>query len=233
MSINYSLYENSLTTDPNDYTATVLAAGSVDLEGVIGRMIERGSTVSAADALAVLYDYHAALESLVLEGFKVITPGANYFVSVKGVFDGPSDTYNSAQHSIEPAVTSGKQYRRAIHENAKLTKVESSKPLPKLLTYTDFSSGQSDGKLTSGGMAQIVGHRLKFDPADKKQGIFFTPAAAGGTVARVEIVGKNKPGELMFMTPATLAPGEYTVSVRAAFGKELRTGLLGSTLVVS
>ena len=103
--ITYALHENHLTPAPNDYRALVQFAGSVDLDGVIKRMIERGSTTTTADVLAVLQDYHAAIESLVLEGFKVITPGANYGVSVKGVFDGRTDNFDQARHQVAPLVS--------------------------------------------------------------------------------------------------------------------------------
>ena len=230
MPINYTPQQNNFATDPDDHMAVVISAGSVEQEGVIQRMIERGSTVTEADILAVLHDYHAAIESLTLEGFKVLTPGANYFTSIKGTFNGPTDSYDPSRHSVEPSLRPGKQYRRTIRERARVRKVESSKPAPNPLTYADFGSSQSNNAITLGGMAQIVGHRLKFDVADPGQGIFFT--ASDGTATRVDMVGKNMPGELMFMTPASLPPGNYTLTVRAAFGKSIRTGLLDVELTV-
>jgi len=38
---------------------------------------------------------------------------------------------------------------------------------------------------------------LKFDPADANQGIFFV--AEDGSATRMDIAGRNKPSELMFM----------------------------------
>lgn len=60
MTISYVLHENHLTSDPNDYLARVYVTGTVDVEGVIDRMIERGSTTTKADILAALEDYHAS-----------------------------------------------------------------------------------------------------------------------------------------------------------------------------
>jgi hypothetical protein len=48
----------------------------------------------------------------------------------------------------------------------------------------------------------------------------------------VVVVGKNKPGGLIFMIP-TLPAGEYTIEVRAAFGDEIRSGALDATLTVA
>jgi len=71
-------------------------------------------------------------------------------------------------------------------------------------------------------MGQLVGHRLKFDPADANQGAFFV-APAGE--ARVQVVACNKPGELIFMVPA-LPSADYTLEVRATVhgSEDVRTG---------
>jgi len=45
--------------------------------------------------------------------------------------------------------------------------------------------------------------------------------------------GERKPSVLRFIVPATLASGEYTVVVRTKPGKEMREGVLGSTLQVA
>jgi hypothetical protein len=50
-----------LTNGDNNYRAIVHFVGSVEAEGVIDRMIERGSTITKADALTVLQEYHAAI----------------------------------------------------------------------------------------------------------------------------------------------------------------------------
>jgi hypothetical protein len=87
--------------------------------------------------------------------------------------------------------------------------------------------------LTPGGMGQVVDHRLKFDPTDANQGVFFV--AEGGGATKVDVVGRNKPGELMFMVPAGLASGDYTLEVRATIhgSEDVRTGALDATLTVS
>jgi hypothetical protein len=46
----------------------------------------------------------------------------------------------------------------------------------------------------------------------------------------VDVVGKNMPGELMFIVPDSLSPGDYTLVVRAGFGEDdVRTGALEAT----
>ena len=60
--------------------------------------------------------------------------------------------------------------------------------------------------MTPGGLAQLDGHRLKFDPADPAQGIFFV--AADRRETRVEEIARNRPAELILRVPP-LAAGTY------------------------
>ncbi len=71
MAINYALFENHLTSDPDDYAAQVKITGSADLEVLANRMIDQGSTVTKPDILAVLEDAIKATESCLLDGYRV------------------------------------------------------------------------------------------------------------------------------------------------------------------
>ncbi len=232
MTISYALYENHLTSDPDDYMALVQSKGTAELEDVIERMIEQGSTVVKADILSVLEDYHSAIESMVLEGMNVNTPGANFRASIKGVFDGQADIFDPNRHQIRAAVSPGRRFRRAIEGRARLVKQEAGKPEPKPLQYTDLNTSTRNSVLTPGGMGQLVGHRLKFDPADADQGIYFV--AEDGTETQVVIVGRNKPADLMFMVPESLTAGDYTLEVRAKVYStdKVRVGALEPPLTV-
>lgn len=231
MPIHYSLFENNLTSDPDDYMALVQSIGTADLAMIIERMIQQGSTVTKADTLGVLEDYFTAVESLVLEGMSVTTPIANFSASIKGVFNSRTDSFDASRHQIRATVNPGRRLRNAMGR-ARASKQEAVKPAPNPLEYVDIASNMRNTTVTSGGMGQVVGHRLKFDAADENQGVFFI--AADGTATRVTTIGRNMPADLMFMVPAGLAAGEYTLEVRAVFAADdLRTGALAAALTVS
>jgi len=231
MPINYVLFENNLTSDPTDYMAMVQPTGTAELEDVIERIIQQGSTVTRPDIVSVMEDFFTAIENMVLEGMNVNTPSANYKASIKGIFDGQADGFDPSRHQIKAVVGPGKRYRKAIKDRAQAVKQEAVRPRPNPLEYTDINSGERNSVLTPGGMGQLVGHRLKFDPADPNQGAFFV--APGGEL-RVQVVGRNKPGELMFMVPA-LPAADYTLEVRATVhgSEDVRTGALEATLTVA
>jgi len=231
MTVQYVLYENYLTSNPEDYCARVQPSGSADEEIIIERMVERGSTVTRADIVSVLTDYFSTIESLVLDGYNVNTPIANFSVSIKGIFSGLGDGYDQARHQISPVVNPGSRLRNTVRNRAQVTKKETLLPKPNPIEYIDVSTTTRNSLLTPGGFGKLSGHRLKFDPNDLAQGIFFL--TADGTPTRVATIGQNKPAELMFIVPA-LPAGEYRLEVRVAFGEiGLRTGLLDTTLTVS
>ena len=69
MPVHYVLRENKLTTnDPNDYRAIVVPTFSVDWEGLIKIIKERGSTTTEADLRAASVDIKGAILSVLLQG---------------------------------------------------------------------------------------------------------------------------------------------------------------------
>ena len=103
---------------------------------------------------------------------------------------------------------------------------------PNPTAYSDFGSESNNSVLTPGSPGQLIGHRLKLDPADLRQGVFFV--AGDGSAVQVAMVMRNKPADLMFMVPDGLAAGEHSLEVRTAPTAEsdLRTGRLRHTLIV-
>ena len=109
-------------------------------------------------------------------------------------------------------------------------KSEASIKIPILLEFFDYNTGERNTVLTHGSIGGIVGHRLKFDMKDPRQGIFLI--AEDGTESRITVVGMNKPSQLMFSLPASLPSGNYILEVRVLFSNSIRSGRLAKTLRV-
>ena len=231
MPITYVLRENRMTEDPNDYMASVVVNHSAEMKDVIDRMVTRGSTVTRADILSVMEDFQGALESMIQDGFNVVTPFANFRVSIRGVFNGTTDSFDSSRHSILTLVNAGKRLKAFCLQNLSPMKSETPINSPSLLEFFDHNSGERNAVMTRGGIGRITGHRLKFDPEDANQGIFLI--AEDGTETRITVVGMNKPSQLMFSIPGSLPPGTYTLEVRVLFTTKIRTGTLPEPLSVA
>ena len=222
-----------MTPAPDDYVAHVRPVGTGGIDEIIERMIQRGSTVTRADIVGVLEEYHATIEEMLLDGMNVTTPLANFSVSIRGVFNGADDRFDPARHRLRAVVRAGARLRKALQERGQAVKEDAVKPAPNPVDYIDLISGERNSTLTPGGMGRIIGNRLKFDPTDPQQGIFFI--AEDGTEWRVATVGRNVPGELLFLVPDDLTAGAYRLEVRTIFRgrRHVRKGMLDATLVVS
>jgi hypothetical protein len=234
MTIQYVLYENKLTDDPNDYVARVRSRGTMDLDDVVEHMIrQEGSTAVRGDVLSTLEDFFSALESLLLLGFTIRTPSANYRFSITGVFDGEDDGFDSSRHQVVCRVLPGARLRRTIRDRIQVDKQLADLPGPRPLVYTDANSGARNSVLTPGGAGKLTGGRLKFDPADPTQGLFLL--AADSSETRVAVVSESLPAKVHFLVPE-LAPGDYQLVVRTRSDGEdgeLRSGTLKATLTVA
>ena len=233
MAINYALFENHLTSDPDDYAARVQTNGTADLELIAQRMIDQGSTTTKADILAVLEDTIKACESYLLDGFNVDFGGlCRLGASVSGVFNGITDTFDPSRHRVDATAAVGKRIRKTVRENATVAKVETVLPAPSPLEYVDLASGETNGGITAGAIGTINGHRLKFNPAAGDEGIFLIDET--GASVRQTAIQKNKPAQLVFLVSLGAMTGvEINLEVRARLGdetSELRTGRLDAVL---
>jgi hypothetical protein len=151
-------------------------------------------------------------------------------VSIRGNFEDANDTFDPDRHKIVALVNPGLELKEQMSRKVEAEKVESVPPQPNPTQFKNLSNGQETNKLVPGKLIQVTGRPLKFDTADPEQGIFLLN---DGSDIRVEPDGKIVDSELIFQVPATLAPGEYRLEVRAVFGKaDLRSGRLPATLTV-
>lgn len=195
-------------------------------------MIANGCAVSGNDADGVIDHFFDAIAEYLIDGCRVVTRGGNFSMSIKGNFEGKTDSFSASRHRINVNINAGALLRRNVLSRIHIQKELSGPVRPELLEYTDWNSTERDSVLTPGGLGQIIGQNLKFDPADPEQGIFFI--AEDGTASKVSVISHNTGGQLTFLVPAELAPGDYSLEVRANVSSgSLRTGTLEATLTVS
>jgi len=234
MTIRYALFENNLTSDPDDYAAQVDLSGSSDLEDIVRRMLDQGSTVTEADIRAVLADAIKATQSLLLDGRRVNFGGlCDLYPRIRGKFTGPADGFDPARHKVDVGASPGAAVRSHVRAEAQVEKVEAVKPAPSIVEYRDLASGEANGTITPGTIGTLVGHRLKYNAAEADEGIFILPQG-GGTIpqVKVELVRKNSPAELVFIVPALPANPTVLIEVRARVrgGEQMRSGRLDALL---
>jgi len=214
MPIRYKIHENSLPNRPGSHMAHVEPTYVADLEDIIERIVGHGTTVSRSDLYSALTDFTGAVEEMLREGIFVRTALVNYHVGVRGVFDGPEDGFDPSRHQVIPQTIPSRRLRRMLQDHAQVVKLGPTRRRPVVARYVDVNSGTANQTVTPCGAGRLVGQQLKYDPADRRQGVFFV--AAGGAETRVELAARNMPREVIFVVPA-LEPGPYVLQVRVAF----------------
>jgi len=234
MTIKYALYENKLTEATDLYAAKVLISGSADLNTIVDRIVDQGSTVTRTDIIAVLEGAIEATDNLLLDGWRVNFGGlCDLFPRIKGKFNGITDHYDPSRHQIDVGAAPGSRVRKTIRDDAAVTKRETILPAPLVLEYTDLGSGETNDHVTPGSIGTINGSRLAFNELAEDEGIYFNSTSTPAKV-KVTAIQKNKPSELVFMVPE-LSVGTYWLEVYKHFTPEgdLRMGRMDNILTVA
>jgi hypothetical protein len=223
--IKYTLIENVLTPDPNDYYPQVQITGRAGVEQLADRMLSMGSTVTKSDLLAVMSLLDEAVLTLLVEGYRV-----DLFPRMQEVFDGSGDGFDKSRHTLSVNANASPGFITRVRANARVQKEEAVTPTPAPLQFVDGSSSAANSVITASSKGTINGSRLKFNAVAADEGIYFI-ASAGGAETKVATVTTNKLGQLVFLIPA-LASVEYSVQVRARTqsSKDLRAGTLDAGL---
>lgn len=233
MSLQYALLEALLTPAPDDYTAQVQNVKSYDMESVIEKMLQKGSTITKTDTLAVLNSFFETVSEIVRQGENVHLDLFSTRLSLSGIFNGATDTYDPKRHSIRVNVNAGKLLKE-VAKHIKPEKVDSSETLPHILEVTDSISGSVNDKITSGGVLTLVGSRLKIAGENTENGVYLIDEK--GKKYKVSTLVENKPARLIAILPS-LATGTYTLQITTQFTggaylKQSRTGIFDSPLTV-
>jgi hypothetical protein len=101
----------------------------------------------------------------------------------------------------------------------------------------DIVSGSVNEHLTSGGVIQLRGSRLRFIETNPTNGVFLLFET--GVEYKLSVIVENKPSRLILMLPTNLTAGIYTLEVRTTFsqsgsreGKQLKIGRFIKLLTV-
>jgi len=235
MSLKYSLTENLLTAQPDDYNARPQDVKSHDMESIISQMLEKGSTVTRADILAVLNNFFEVAGTITADGETINTDLFKTNLSITGVFDGAGDTFDRGRHTIKVNTNAGKVLKGAL-DKIQMEKTTAPEAIPHILEVKDSVSGSVNDDITSGGVLEITGSLLKIEGNNSENGVYLV--AGNGTKSKVVTLVDNKPARLFVILPK-LAAGEYTLQITTQFNgggsalKNPRTGTFNKPLTAA
>jgi hypothetical protein len=208
------LYDNYLTKDnPNDFIARTVSERSLNVKQICEAATNRGGadvTSAAMEHATELFLKEMAYQ--LCDGYSVNT---GYFTAgtlIRGVFDSPSETFNSQKHTILFQFNQGEKLRAEI-PNIEINILGVADASGVIIQVIDVKSGTVNDLLTPGKNLKISGSKIKVAGDNPANGIFFvdTSTSARTQVEASEIV-TNNPSELIVVIPA-LPTGTYALEV--------------------
>lgn len=226
MPINFCLYDNPMTPDPNDRRAMIVETTMRTRLEVINQITGPGSILKPTECEAVLTAFFKQLGTNLEQGDGYQDEFMSLQPNMQGVFVDDNDTYSPSRHKLYPNMMPGQPLKDAISK-AKVKKVSAKENMPTIKEFMDLKSRTTNETATRGGMVKLVGDLLKLNEVNEDEGVFFIKAG-DETETKAAFVHENLPKTLMIEVPETLTAGEYYIEVRNRRyqGKSLRNGRL-------
>ncbi len=235
--LNAWLRPNLLTDDKNDYVAVPVSNGSLTIPDIVKDLLAEGMEIKAETAVDIITRFNRKAAEKVLSGFNVNTGLVYMRPVIKGVFY--DKTWNADKHSVYVTINQGLDLRRAVAETTVDILGTQADPIT-IFSVTDSTTGKTDGTLTRGRNAELKGAYLKITGANPACGITFRNVTSKEvTKLATQDMVLNEPSRLLILVPASLAAGEYELSVTTQYSggntllKTPRTIMVDMPIIIS
>ena len=215
--IAISSYRNSLKTKKQEYCFRSVTDQTLDSEQLIKEIIGYNSTITEADARAVLSVLNDRVRHFVKLGYNVELPFAYVHLKANGTTDSVNEGFTPGigNHRFEVTCIFKNDAARDMEDTSAWRIADAGWViLPKITELVGMTNnGMETHLLDFEGMdiIRIKGKNLSFDASDDAQGVFFVDAS-GNTVraSRYHNIGTAITDAYI---PKTLAAGQYRVKI--------------------
>ena len=208
------LYDNFLTKDnPNDFIARTVSERSLSVKQICESAVNRGGADVSATAMEHATElFLKEMAYQLCDGYSVNTGYFTAGTQIRGVFDSPSETFNSTKHSILFQFNQGEKLRAEI-PNIEINILGVADASSAILQVKDVKSGTINDVLTPGRNLKISGSKIKIGGDNSENGIYFvsTDTNTRTKVEESDLV-VNNPSELIVIIPA-LSAGTYNLEI--------------------
>lgn len=232
------LYDNLLTKDkPNDFIARTISERSLNVKQICNEAVNRGGAdVSAAAMEHATELFLKEMAYQLCDGFSVNTGYFTASVTIKGVFDSPTENFNPHKQNLMFRFAQGDRLRAEI-KNIEVSILGVADTAAIILQVEDKKSGSINDLLTPGRNLKIIGQKIKIAGDNPANGIVFVniDTAVSTPVSSDDIV-VNNPSEVLVVIP-DLDVGAYRLEITTqytsgSFLKEPRTAIFDKELTV-
>ena len=236
MALKIAVVKNYLPACPSPFIVRSESSDVIEFDKLVDIMAKSNTTLTRPDIFASMDLYKQVLVNQLAEGKAVKTPTGSFFLCASGSMETIDDSFlprrRENNHDVRLHHRPDRDLENDIVSQLRIVKEERvNLGVPCLRTA--LAAGEPDSNsIRAGGIVAVRGLRLRFDPADQTQGLFFVDAT--GVEFRAPYYPLILPGTVMAGVPATLAAGVYSLALRAAVnGKDVREAALENVTITA
>jgi len=201
MSIEFFLFPSNMPSTEGKFLARVETGKAVGLDAIAQQIADSGLTASRSEILGILSRACEVIESRLIEGSAVQFGGVcTLRPTIRGIFANGDSSFDPDVNSIEVAASAGPRIRKAVREQASAEKIGRPQPSPNLLDYSDIMAASHNETITCGGLGQLTGTDLDFNPEAPDEGLFLV-TNVDLTGVKVTYFQKSTATQAVFMVP--------------------------------
>lgn len=222
----YYLRDNPFKDD-GTFIAQAVCRRNADLNAVIDRMVDKGTTLTEVDLRAVITLFRDAIINLISEGAAI---NIDNFISIRstigGVFTAYDEKFEPTRHQYKLKMLPSVRFMTDLLKEVSVERIEKSEKVPLIKLLHDMATDTFNKSLTAGNIVRIEGKNLSFNRAEEDEGIYIYNKG-GDRFIKVNFRNKSNNKELHFLVPpdvATLGEEVY-IMIKTRYGtKILRDG---------
>ena len=212
--LNVQSVDNPLTKEVGDRRFVLVSNGTADFDRVISEIMSVNPGLEREAVEAVVKLEHRTIMRLTLSGMRVSNGLFSAVASPKGR---AGASWNPEVNQLNITIAQGADWREAIR-NTTVNVLGDKAEVMYISGTTDIATRATDRTATPGYPFTVEGNYLKLVGDDPAVGI--TIVSEEGTETRVDsgMVAVNEPKKLVFVLPAGLAEGTYTLRIATQYG---------------
>ena len=218
------LLDNTVTADNKDDKILQLeSAGNITLQDVLEEMKKEDTGLRQETLEHVVRLYHRVLTDLVLAGYEINAELFYMTPEFRGVVE--NGVWNPEKNSIYVSLVQGKTLREGIAQTS--VEILGEKQDVMYIAGGEDAATRAPGNTATAGRNYILtGRMLRVAGDDPSVGVTLTDSEGEVTRLTADMLAVNNPSQLVILLPATLADGEYTLTVTTQYsgsGRLLKT----------
>ena len=212
--LNVQSVDNPLTKEVGDKRFVLVSNGTADFDRVISEIMAVNPGLERETVEAVVKLEHRTIMRLTLSGMRVSNGLFSAVASPKGR---AGASWDPEVNQLNITIAQGTDWREAIR-NTTVNVLGEKAEVMYVSGTTDAATRATDRTATPGYPFTVEGNYLKLAGDDPSVGIILVDE--DGTETRIDpaMVAVNEPKKLVFIIPAGLAEGTYTLRITTQYG---------------